>query len=251
MTGTATITTAYARFTSCSGCQLMLLNCEDSLLAFAQQISLQAFPLVSSAITGCDRVDLALVEGAISKPEEVARLMELRRQASFLVAVGSCALTGGVNSLVPGERAQAIRDVYGETPAELLSFTPQPVGRFVTVDFAVPGCPPERQDLLEVLASLPWGGWPGRQVMPVCMECRILENPCLLTENHLPCIGPVTQAGCRARCPSVGVPCEGCRGVVAEANFEELYRLLLEAGLSEYDVEKRLTRFARSGPWRE
>ncbi|MEJ2520930.1 MAG: hypothetical protein P8Y91_11410, partial [Desulfuromonadales bacterium] len=88
-------------------------------------------------------------------------------------------------------------------------------------------------------------------VMPVCMECRILENPCLLTENHLPCIGPVTQAGCRARCPSVGVPCEGCRGVVAEANFEELYRLLLEAGLSEYDVEKRLTRFARSGPWRE
>jgi sulfhydrogenase subunit delta len=185
-----------------------------------------------------------LVEGSISTPDELTRLLNLRRRVKLLVAVGSCALSGGINSLVAGERAEAINEVYGQVQAGLHSFPPQPVHRFVTVDCQVPGCPPERHDLLEALCSMHYGGWPGRQLMPVCMECRILENRCLLMENKLPCLGPVTLAGCRARCPSLGVVCEGCRGDVTEANHGEMFRLLLDTGLSESDAHRRMARFA-------
>lgn len=236
---------AFARFTSCSGCQLMLLNCEEQLASLSVHVAIHAFPLASSSRALPEIFDLALVEGSISTPAELTRLLDLRRRVRMLVAVGSCALSGGVNSLVPGDRVHAVVDVYGQAQAGLHTFTPQPVERFVTVDCRVPGCPPERQDLLGALASLQCGGWPGRQVMPVCMECRILENRCLLMEDGLPCLGPVTLAGCRARCPSLGVGCEGCRGDVAEANHKEMFRLLLEAGLSEREAQRRMTRFER------
>jgi coenzyme F420-reducing hydrogenase gamma subunit len=236
---------AYVRFTSCSGCQLMLLNCEGDLARLLSDTDVHEFPLASSsAVAPGVKLDLALVEGSISTPQELCRLMDLRRRAGLLVAVGSCALSGGINALVPGERGAAVVDVYGEELTGLSSFPPQPVHRFVTVDFAIPGCPPERHDLLAALLSATVHGWPGRQMMPVCMDCRILENRCLLVEDHLPCLGPVTRAGCRARCPSVGVGCEGCRGDVEEANRVEMFRLLLEAGLSERDVSNRLSRFA-------
>jgi coenzyme F420-reducing hydrogenase gamma subunit len=244
----APVQIAFARFTSCSGCQLMLLNCEEQLASLATLVVIHDFPLASSSRTVRETFDLAFVEGAISTPAELTRLLDLRRRAALLVAVGSCALGGGVNSLVPGERADAVVEVYGPAQSGLDTFNPQPVRRFVTVDCQVPGCPPERHDLLEAIASLQCGGWPARQVMPVCMECRILENRCLLTEDRLPCLGPITMAGCRARCPSLGVGCEGCRNHVAEANHGEMFRLLLEAGLSEKEAQVRMRRFERDGP---
>ena len=236
---------AFTRFTSCSGCQLMLLNCEEHLAALSAHIAVQEFPLASSSRTLHGPIDLALVEGSISTPAELERLLDLRRRVDLLVAVGSCAISGGVNCLVPGERAHAVDEVYGQAQTGMHSFPPQPVHRFVTVDCQVHGCPPERHDLLEALASLECGGWPGRQLMPVCMECRILENRCLLLEAGHPCLGPVTLSGCHARCPSLGVGCEGCRGDVAEANQEEMFRLLLETGLSEREAQRRLARFDR------
>lgn len=248
MTETLPIRMAYVRFTSCSGCQLMLLNCEEQLAQLSTFVSVQEFPLASSSRTPAEQIDLAMVEGSISTPDELTRLLNLRRRVKLLVAVGSCALSGGINSLVGGERAEAINGVYGQAQAGLHSFPPQPVHRFVTVDGEVPGCPPERHDLLEALCSMQYGGWPGRQVMPVCMECRILENRCLLMEDDLPCLGPVIQAGCRARCPSQGVACEGCRGDVAEANHGEMFRQLLQTGLSEREAHRRLVRFAGGGP---
>lgn len=222
----------------------MLLNCEADLAPALAHVDVHEFPLASSSGIPLREVDLALVEGSISTPDELARLMDLRRRARLLVAVGSCALSGGVNTLVQGERADAIEDIYGQELAWLPSFPPQPIHRFVTVDFSIPGCPPERHDLLEALVSVSAHGWPGRQMMPVCMECRILENRCLLVEDHLACLGPVTRAGCNARCPSVGVGCEGCRGDMDDANRVEMFRLLLEAGLPERDAGKRLSRFA-------
>ena len=69
------------------------------------------------------------------------------------------------------------------------------------------------------------------------------ENRCLLLEDHLPCLGPVTRAGCRARCPSVGVACEGCRGEVAEAHRDEAFRLLAERGMAVREIRRRMGRF--------
>lgn len=237
---------AWLRFTSCSGCQLTLVNCEASLAALSAVVELHKFPLVSSAWDKCEVVDVALIEGSLTSPAQVERLLAIRRNAGLLVAVGACALTGGVNAMVKGERSKAMVSIYGKPGAEWDTFPPQPVHHFVKVDGQIHGCPPEDHELLETIAALLHGGWPGRQVMPVCMECRINENRCLLEEDHAPCLGPVTRAGCHAMCPGIGVACEGCRGLVPEANREELCRLFIAAGLSEQDIRHRLERFGEA-----
>ena len=242
----APIKLAWLRFTSCSGCQLTLVNCEASLAALSAVVDLHNFPLVSSASGKSVPVDIALVEGSLTSPAEVERLLAIRRKARLLVTVGACALTGGVNAMVSGDRRKAIASIYGESGAEWDTFPPQPVHHFVKVDWQIPGCPPERHELLETITAILHGGWPGRQVMPVCMECRINENRCLLEVDHAPCLGPVTRAGCDAMCPGIGVACEGCRGLVPEANRDELSRLFVAAGLSEHEIRHRLERFGEA-----
>lgn len=237
---------AWIRLTSCSGCQLTLVNCESSLASLSLAVEICNFPLVTSSVGNGERVDVGLVEGSVTTPAEVEKLLAFRRKVDLLVAVGACALAGGVNALAKGERCHSLQTVYGRQGSEWANFPPKPVHAFVKVDGTIPGCPPEQHELLETVGSILHGGWPGRQVMPVCMECRINENRCLLEEDHAACLGPITRAGCHAMCPSLGVPCEGCRGVVAEANRDEMYRLLLAAGLSEQDIRHRLERFGET-----
>ncbi len=237
---------AWLRFTSCSGCQLMLVNCESSLAPLANLVEIDTFPLVSSACGNSEIFDFALVEGALTTPGEIVRLLALRRKSRLLVAVGACALTGGVNALVNGDRSRALAAVYGDQGTQWDTFAPQPVDHFVKVDWRIPGCPPERHELLQSFASILHGGWPGRQVMAVCMECRSNENRCLLLEDQAPCLGPVTSAGCNAACPGQGVPCEGCRGMMPEANVAEMCALLMAAGLPEQAIRHRLERFGEA-----
>lgn len=235
---------AYVRFTSCSGCQLMLLDLEQSLGQLAELVRVVRFELISSALDVQDRMDLVLVEGSVSTTRELDQLLELRRRSRYLVAVGSCAETGGINRLAGRDRQQAARSVYGMTDPCPGSFPPQPLHHFVHVDATIYGCPPERHDFVRTLGAFLQGGWPGRQEIPVCMECRLAENRCLLIEDRQLCLGPVTRCGCQARCPGIGVGCEGCRGVVAEANRDELASLLLELGLPERELRRRIGRFS-------
>ncbi len=235
---------ACVRFTSCCGCQLMLLNCEEQLAAIDEAVEVVAFDMASSRRDDGGPLDLVLVEGSISRPEELVELLDLRRRAEFLVAVGACALTGGVNVLGGGDRLSLCERVYGESACQKSIFPPQPLCRFVRVDLEVAGCPPERQEYLQLLGALARGGLPALPDYSVCLECRQRENRCLLLEAQQPCLGPVTRAGCNALCPSFGVVCEGCRGLVAEANRAEQFRLLLELGLSAREVRARMERFS-------
>lgn len=234
----------YERFTSCCGCQLTLLNCEKELSLLAGRVDLVAFPMASSQPDDGGPVTLALIEGSVSTPDQVRRLLELRRRAEWLVAVGACALTGGVNSLGGDESGGLCRNLYGETASCREVFPPQPVRRFIAVDGEIAGCPPEKTDFLLILGALERGGLPAQVTHAVCMECRQKENLCLLLERRQACLGPVTRAGCGALCPSTGVVCEGCRGWAAEANRGEEYRLLLEIGLEEREIRARMARFA-------
>jgi len=238
----------YQRFTSCCGCQLTLLNCEADLAALDAAAEVVVFPMASSRPDDGGRLDVVLVEGSVSRPEELSALLQLRRRSEVLAAVGACALTGGVNSLAGTDRAALCEGVYGETAAEKTTFPPQSLSRFVRVDIELAGCPPERGELLRTVGALARGGLPALAEYPVCMECRCRENLCLLLEKGQPCLGAVTRAGCAALCPSFGVPCEGCRGEVAEANRAEQYRLLLEVGLPEGEVAARMKRFTGEEP---
>ena len=225
------------RFTSCSGCQLSLLNLECRLPRFADRVEVVRFDMASSHEDDHRPIDLALIEGSASTPGHLVDLLELRSRATWLVAVGACALTGGVNALAPKT-----------TSSRPLGYFPvQPLGRFVHIDLEIPGCPPEEEELWQLIAALRRGGLPEPNEHPVCMECRSRELPCLLIERRQACLGPVTRSGCKAHCPARGIPCEGCRGEAVEANLGEFCRLLYEVGIPPTAVRGRLQRFIGGG----
>jgi sulfhydrogenase subunit delta len=244
---------AVAGLTACSGCQLTLLNCEEELPEIATRFDLVYFPMAQSlpapaAESGEKQqplYDVAIVEGAVSTPGDLATLFRLRNASRILVAFGTCALFGGVAAMnnASSGRALLLHQVYGEEGLGFESFPPAPFKNFVSVDFAITGCPPEKTDLLALLGALLAGTLPPAPCYPVCTECRSRENLCLLLERNELCLGPIIQGGCHARCPATGIPCEGCRGPVQEANVAQELELLLQRGFDSQEIKRRMSRF--------
>lgn len=235
---------AMAGLTACSGCQLTLFNCEAELPGLAERFDVAYFPMGYSQSTLAGPVDVAFVEGAVSTPDDLEILIKLRSRSRRLIAFGTCALWGGVAAMNNHEsRNDLLEKVYGPGGREMQSFNPQPFHHFIKVDFAITGCPPEKSELVATLASLLSGTFPVFPAYPVCTECRNRENRCLLIEDNEMCLGPLIQAGCNARCPAVGIKCEGCRGPVAEANVAAEVQLYQEKGYSREEIERRMRRF--------
>ncbi|HBG05713.1 MAG: NADH:ubiquinone oxidoreductase [Geobacteraceae bacterium GWC2_58_44] len=235
---------AVAGLTACSGCQLTLLNCEEELPEILRSFELVYFPMAESGNDPQALFDAAIVEGAVSTPGDLATLFRLRHASRLLVAFGTCALFGGVaamNNAWSG-REELMRGVYGEGE-RFESFPPSRFSNFVSVDFSITGCPPEKPELIALLAALLAGTLPPTSSYPVCTECRSRENLCLLLERNELCLGPIIQAGCNARCPATGIVCEGCRGPVREANVAQELELLLERGFTREEIERRMSRF--------
>src|SRR5690348_18403907 len=83
-------TLAVWKFTSCDGCQLSLLDCEDELLTLLAEVDLAHFPEASrKSLKG--PFDLSLVEGSITTPHEVERILQVRKASKYLVTMGACA----------------------------------------------------------------------------------------------------------------------------------------------------------------
>ncbi len=57
----------------------------------------------------------------------------------------------------------------------------------------------------------------GIEGIPVCAECPLSEEECLLARGEV-CLGPITLAGCDAACTREGRPCTGCRGPVTRSD---------------------------------
>lgn len=71
------------------------------------------------------------------------------------------------------------------------------------------------------------------------MECKMKENVCVLVAGDVPCMGPVTVAGCGALCPSYGRGCYGCFGPMDDPNPESLARIFEKKGLSNEDIVRQ------------
>jgi sulfhydrogenase subunit delta len=70
------------------------------------------------------------------------------------------------------------------------------------------------------------------------------EHNCLLIERGEICCGPLTQAGCEARCPGLGIPCAGCRGPADDANFPSALAMFGEKGIPREEISAKLRAFA-------
>jgi sulfhydrogenase subunit delta len=203
-------TLAVWKFASCDGCQLTLLNCEDQLLAIAASVRIASFTEASSKVFP-GPYDISIVEGSITTPADAARIRQVRDQSRFLITIGACATAGGV---------QALRN-FGEDLAPVVYASPEyidslrtstPIADHVPVDFELRGCPIDKRQLLEVITAFLAGRRPNIPAHSVCMECKRAGRVCVVVAHGTPCLGPVTQAGCGALCPSVGRGCYGCFG---------------------------------------
>jgi sulfhydrogenase subunit delta len=211
--------------TGCGGDQLAILNCEDELLKIVSALDLRDFVMASSANDSCCSLDVAFVEGAIVTHEDQAQIQRVRERSTVLVAIGTCAVSGGIAAPAG---AAALKEA-------------------VEVDVNIPGCPIEKGEFLSAVSHLLNGNVPVAREYPVCAECRMLENNCLYLERGQICCGPLTVGGCDARCPGMGVPCIGCRGPAADANFPSALAVLGENGTARDDIARRLRTFARVG----
>ena len=230
--------------TSCAGDQLLILNCEDELLDILGAVDIHSFVMAQSGNIE-DKVDIALVEGTVVQPHDEEHLLAIRDHCDLLVAIGTCAVWGGVVACRnDAKRRNLIDMVYGRNNKSVQFLTPSPLSDFVKVDFAIPGCPIEKTEIIRALASLLHGDLPLIPTYPVCFECKMKENRCLLVEEGAFCQGPLSRAGCGALCPSLGQPCIGCRGPVDDPNIASEVTILKEKGYSDLDIMYRLRTFA-------
>lgn len=231
--------------TGCAGDQLAVLNCEDELLGLVDLIDIRDFLMASSEADHEARLDVAFVEGAVLSQRDEDYLKAIRERSAVLVALGTCAMWGGVATLDRlHDRGALLKDVYGELGRTYDTRHAQALHEVVKVDFGLPGCPIEKHEFLAAVANLLNGDPPQLPHFPVCAECRFRENRCLLSQDAKLCLGPLTLAGCNARCTSLGVVCMGCRGPAPDANYVSAAALYETKGYSREQVERAMATFA-------
>jgi coenzyme F420-reducing hydrogenase gamma subunit len=231
--------------TGCAGDQLVILNCEDRILDVIALIDIRDFLMASSDNDTACPLDIALVEGAVLSRRDAETLVAIRKRSKTLVALGTCAVWGGVAAMDRGlDRAKLVEEVYGETGRQYDTAPAQALHEVVKVDLNITGCPIEKENFIAAISSLLNGDAPLYPEYPVCTECRMRENNCMMIERGEVCCGPITAAGCNARCPELRVPCVGCRGPAADTNLSSMLAMLEAKGFERQLFASRLRTFA-------
>ncbi len=213
---------AVLQLSGCAGCEVSLLNAGD----WIGEHQLTYMPLIISAYD-VPQVETLLVSGGVRTEEDLYNLRQAVRRADRVVAVGTCAISGGVASL--GNREE-VREIFlaQEERRDVPRLLPKcrPIDAAVEVDRYLPGCPPTPELFMAVLSDDP----DFRAGRNVCQECgrkklrdmrpkhltgfqkgEVLPDICLINQGYL-CVGSSVRGGCRALCTRPGHQCVGCRG---------------------------------------
>lgn len=234
---------AVYKFTSCDGCQLSILDLEDHLLDLAQAVDI-AFFLEARRRVVPPPYDIGLVEGSVSTPEEEERIRKVRRDCKFLVTIGACATSGGIQSLRNWTDVnEYARAVYANPEFLYTLETSTGIAGHVFVDFELRGCPINHQQVLELVTALLIGRKPNIPTHSVCVECKRKGYPCILVSKGEPCMGPITQTGCGALCPGCSRPCYGCFGPMEQPNIASLGTWFNGLGNSPREIKLMLRNF--------
>jgi sulfhydrogenase subunit delta len=226
------------KFASCDGCQLSQLDCEDELLAIAEQLDIAYFAEASRRMMG-GPYDLSLVEGSITTPADTERILRVRRLSRRLMTIGACATAGGIQALRNFADIREFAATVYPRPDYLNTLaTSTPISAHVPVDFELRGCPIDKDQLLEVLKTFMVGRKPVIPGHSVCHECKSRGTVCVTIAHGTPCLGPVTQTGCGAICPAYGRGCYGCFGPAESPNTGAIAREFSELGMTERDIAR-------------
>lgn len=226
------------KFSSCDGCQLTLLDCEDELLAVAGAIEIAYFPEATRAVVE-GPYDVSLVEGSITTAHDAERIKAVRKQSKAVITIGACATAGGIQALRNFADVAAFTAIVYARPDFISTLaTSTPIAAHVPVDFELRGCPIDKRQLLEVLSAFLAVRQPVTPAHSTCIECKLAGNVCVMVAHGTPCLGPVTHAGCGALCPTYNRGCYGCFGPMETPNTEHLSAQLATLGMDKQALSR-------------
>ena len=172
------------KFASCDGCQFSLLDCEDELLAVTGELELAYFVEASRAM-GKGPYDLTLVDGSITTAHDAELIQKVRRASKFLVAIGTCACSGGIQALRNFKDVNDfIKAVYAHPEYIQTLEQSTPLSAHVKVDYQLNGCPINKRQLLEVISAYLAGRTPLVAPHSVCLQCKARGNICVMVTGH-------------------------------------------------------------------
>ncbi|MCB4359125.1 NADH-quinone oxidoreductase subunit B family protein [Quatrionicoccus australiensis] len=160
---------ATTSLSGCFGCHMSLLDIDERLLELAHLVEFDRSPITD--IKHCGPCDIGLVEGGVCNAENVHVLRELRENCKVLVALGACAVNGGLpaqrNNLDINQclsqvyrNADGVVQVPNDPELPLLLDKVYPINEIVRVDYFLPGCPPSGDTIWKFLTDLLTGRTP-------------------------------------------------------------------------------------------
>ncbi|MCP5352693.1 MAG: sulfhydrogenase subunit delta [Chromatiales bacterium] len=240
---------AVHKFSSCDGCQLAFLNAGDDLLTLAERVEFVHFAEAGISAPPDSKVDIAFVEGSISTRADEIRISHIRENSRFLIAIGACATSGGVQALRNlGDGKAWHADIYPEV--ELLDSLGAtcPISDYVRVDLELWGCPVSRHQLFAAITALLGKVAPGKQQDSLCLACKSRGAVCVMVTRDEPCLGPLTRTGCGALCPEFGRACYGCFGPSQSPNHLSWGAHVQRGGMSAPSLVRRFAMINSGAP---
>ncbi len=155
----------------CFGCHMSILDIDERLFDLLELIEFDRTPLTDIKTVG--DCDLGIIEGGVCNAENVHVLRDFRKHCKILVALGACAVNGGL----PAQRNHLdLRDIleevyqtevglaHGGIPNDPELPLPldkvHPIHEVVKVDYFLPGCPPPADAIWKFLTDLISGRTP-------------------------------------------------------------------------------------------
>ncbi|MBN1157055.1 NADH:ubiquinone oxidoreductase [Candidatus Woesearchaeota archaeon] len=228
--------------TGCQGCLLSVIFNEDEILNIINAVDIKEFRFIMGEKYDGE-LDICFIEGGVVSNDDMDVVKKLRERSKIVIALGTCACEGNI---------QAMRKFHDKKDIEPLTYKKnhqnddideaRAIDEVIEVEYKIPGCPPDREEIKEfikqVLIGKKWHDYKD----PVCIECKLRENSCLLDKDVI-CLGPIIKGGCKAVCTTNGLKCYGCRGLTDDANFEEYFKMMKEKGFRMDEVKKIMDTF--------
>jgi len=221
------------KLSSCDGCQAAFFD----LPSLWKYLDFKYW-LLGKSKNKLEPLDIAFVEGSVSTPEEAEFIKDVRKKAEVLVTIGACATSGGIQALRNFGDYKGFLSLYPNPEFIKVLDKSTPVGEHVKVDYEIYGCPINPLVLENFVKALLHNKRPEIPNYPLCMECKLKGNVCVMDAYGIPCLGPVVRAGCGALCPSVKRGCYGCFGPCKEPNVESLINWFRGIGIGEEDIKE-------------
>lgn len=149
----------------CFGCHMSILDIDERLIDLVDIVEFNRSPLTD--IKHASQCDIGIIEGAVANSENVEVLREFRRECKTLVAIGACALNGGVPAMRNHySLTECIKESYldgigldnpmvpNDPDLPKLLDKVHPVQEVVKIDYFLPGCPPSADMIWKMLTDL-------------------------------------------------------------------------------------------------